>query len=323
MSRGTEGAQDAMRVEHAAAWLARTESGEDCDWDAFTRWLEADPGNRAAYAKVAGLAAEIASRRADLKRLLPANEDAPRWAGRWRVAAVLTAAAAAAAAVAVLPRSVTVAPESVADYVTGPGERRTVTTADGSVLDIDGNTRLRLHGSRGRQVELVSGSAYFTVRHDGARPFVVTAGRYTVQDVGTRFEVTAASGRVSVAVAEGEVAVRDAGKADVQSMRAGDRLDIWPARNLAERRRVDPASVASWRSGTLVYDNAPLSLVAADMARYVGTSISVDPAVAGLRFSGGLEIGDGSRLVERLEQFVAVRAEEGPDGIRLVARRTR
>jgi transmembrane sensor len=239
------------------------------------------------------------------------------------VAAVLTAAAAAAAAVAVLPRSVTVAPEAVADYVTGPGERRTVTTADGSVLDIDGNTRLRLHGGGGRQVELVSGSAYFTVRHDGARPFVVTAGRYTVQDVGTRFEVTAAPGRVSVAVAEGEVAVRDPGKAEVQSMRAGDRLDIWPARNLAERRQVDPASVASWRSGTLVYDNAPLSLVAADMARYVGTSISVDPAVAGLRFSGGLEIGDGSRLVERLEQFVAVRAEKGPDGIRLVARRTR
>ena len=72
------------------------------------------------------------------------------------------------------------------------------------------------------------------------------------------------------------------------------------------------------KDGRLVYDNSPLALVAVDLARYSGRSVTVDPSAADLRMSGVLSIGDGSKLIGQVQALLPVRADIQGSRIRLV-----
>jgi transmembrane sensor len=62
-------------------------------------------------------------------------------------------------------------------YGTDIGERRTLTLADGSSIDLNARSKVRVRFSNAeRDVELLQGQALFEVAKDKARPFVVTAG---------------------------------------------------------------------------------------------------------------------------------------------------
>lgn len=88
------------------------------------------------------------------------------------------------------------------------GERREVALADGSVVQIDPESRLRInYGPQLRRVYLERGRALFHVVKDAQRPFFVSADDTTVRAVGTAFGVEEGQDRVVITVAEGRVAV--------------------------------------------------------------------------------------------------------------------
>jgi transmembrane sensor len=88
------------------------------------------------------------------------------------------------------------------------GERREVALTDGSVVQVDPETRLRVQyeGDR-RLVFLERGRALFHVAKNAARPFMVETDGTTVRAVGTSFAVERQNEAVVVTVAEGQVAV--------------------------------------------------------------------------------------------------------------------
>ncbi len=91
---------------------------------------------------------------------------------------------------------------------TGRGERRGVTLEDGSSVQIDPQTRLRIRfEEHTRIVNLESGRALFRVAKDPDRPFLVRAGATVVRAVGTQFGVEQTRDGIVVTVAEGKVAV--------------------------------------------------------------------------------------------------------------------
>jgi ferric-dicitrate binding protein FerR (iron transport regulator) len=91
---------------------------------------------------------------------------------------------------------------------TDRGERREVALADGSVLLIDPQTRLRVqYADAVRQVFLARGRAVFRVAKNSTRPFLVQVGDTTIQAVGTAFGVEQRAQGIVVTVAEGKVSV--------------------------------------------------------------------------------------------------------------------
>jgi transmembrane sensor len=94
-------------------------------------------------------------------------------------------------------------------YTTDIGERRSITLADGSTVDLNSRSRLRVEFTKGeRRVELAEGQALFQVAKDKNRPFIVSSGDATVRAVGTQFDVyRKANGTTTVTVLEGRVAV--------------------------------------------------------------------------------------------------------------------
>src|SRR5262249_28590943 len=91
---------------------------------------------------------------------------------------------------------------------TAAAERRELALADGSVVQLAPDSKLRVHlEPHLRQIVLSRGEAFFRVARDG-RPFIVQTEYATVRATGTAFAVERAGDGVVVTVAEGKVVVQ-------------------------------------------------------------------------------------------------------------------
>lgn len=298
-------------LDQAIAWqqaLAR----DDADWDGYLAWLEEHPRHRLLFDEVALLDRMIDERAAALGRLAtpaPAPAPAPSRTNRRRwLGGAVAAALVAAVAVPMLRQ-----PAADIVYATAAGQTRRIALGRGEVVDLAPSSRLVLLGGDARRLELAAGEALFSVVHDPSRLLNVRAGRFDVTDIGTTFGIHLAGARVAVTVADGDVSVGPAGGGrGGRHVGAGERFV--GGRGAADRvTAVAREDVGSWRHGRLVYDEAPLTLVAADLARYSGRTVTVDPALADRRFSGVLQVGDGSRLFGDVSDLMGIgyRVERG------------
>ena len=131
-------------------------------------------------------------------------------------------------------------------YSTGIGEQRSLMLADGSRVDLNARSsiRIQLRDTR-REIELLRGQAIFYVAKDFQRPFVVRAAATQIRAVGTSFDVNRGSSGTTVTVLEGRVAVSPADvsppastSSQVMPVRARQWIARPPARGLKPR---DPA----------------------------------------------------------------------------------
>lgn len=209
-------------------------------------------------------------------------------------------------------------------FETQVGEHRTLELADGSRISLGAKSRLVVNFSpERRELRLESGEAYFEVGKDAKRPFVVQALGGAITALGTAFDIHTVRDQVTVMVAEGLVSVGDSPALQASSpaiaatprqvrvssgqqvtFRARDRrpLLVRAAPELAERMR--------WREGWLIYRNAPLGDVIADVSRYTERRIEVrDRDAANLRFSGAVYRGAVEEWLVALPEAFPVTVE--------------
>jgi len=75
-------------------------------------------------------------------------------------------------------------------YATALGEQRSVRFEDGSTVELNSRSKIRVkYSKQERDVELIEGQALFHVAHDTSRPFIVAVGATRVRAVGTEFDV--------------------------------------------------------------------------------------------------------------------------------------
>ena len=321
MSKSPQERTDATR-DAAADWLLRIRRPEadEGDWLAFEAWLAASPDHAAAYDAVLAVWEEVGAAAPALKANLA--EDGTGGVGprirasrRWAIAAGL----AAALAVAVVPWRDVTAPTTV--YATGQGERRTVTLADGTRIDLNAASEIRVKlTSRERHVVMTDAEAVFDVTRDPGRPFVIESGDLTVRVLGTQFGVRRRNGEVAVVVARGVVEVRPAVDEPGPRVRLtpGRRLDHVEGAIQSHVSDADPEEVFGWRSGRLIYRARPLSEVVADLNRYAKTPLRLADARTGeIRFSGVLILDDEQAIVRRLVALAPITSVPTEDSILL------
>lgn len=312
-------------MAQASAWLARLQRAEidAADGLEFDAWLAASQANRDAYRTVlAAWQAFDPCRQEVLDELAVQPRTAPRRPAptrRWLVGGGM-AIAAGLAALVVMPA--VEGASSVQTYATARGERQRITLADGSVVDLNAETRLTVRFvRRERRVELGEGQAIFDIAHDPSRPFTVEASGRAVRVLGTEFDVRNRGGDVVVTVARGRVQVRP-----VASSRSGQAFALTPGQRLAIRRTgaadlsaVDPQEALGWRAGRLVYRGEPLADVVADLNREFAEQIEVtEPALARLPVTGVIVLDDQASVAARLSLMLPVRSVPSGRGVLLL-----
>jgi len=282
--------------EAALGWVVRLREPEFDAWESFETWLLADPANAIAYHRLAD-----AERRLDPlfspAPAVPLSPSGPRTRYRPRPRWLFASGTAAAAAVAALVAgSMMWTTPSLYEVRTRPGEQRELRLAGDTSIQLNGATLVRLDRANPRSATLERGEALFTVRHDAAHPFTVELGDDRLVDLGTRFDIVRTPDRTKVQVAEGAVLYNpDSARVHLQ---AGDALEIADGRAVAVRGRTTPDQVGAWRTGRFVYDGEPLSRVTADLARYTGARIELDPGLRNQTFRGVISLPASRDMVE-------------------------
>lgn len=292
-------------IERAIEWHVRLRDGGDDVWEAFAAWLEEDPRHADAYERIEALDDRIGPLLDDIDRRQPANDlyDEPQPRRRFLYWAGGALAASVAAALLLIPQ---LSSQSY-EVATTAGERRQLELEQGTDIALNGDTKLVLDRENTRSAELVQGQALFRVRHDDNRPFVVAVGDVRIVDVGTIFEVVRDGGEIRVAVSEGKVEYRAAGK--TVPLDAGQSL-IAASDGKITVSDTPIEAVGSWQHKRYLYAGAPLSRVASDLSRSLGVGIRVDSALGNRPFSGNLHIEGASEAeLHRLAAALDVRLQ--------------
>jgi len=311
-----------LSLEDAAAyWLARHDADSATVADpAFLAWLNESERHAAAWARAQALWSRAADDLRDdpLAEALRASALAARPAVSWP-----RALAAACVAVAVLlggavgwrywtardPSASQVAPVPTQQLATLVGERRAVTLADGTRLDLDSDTRVEVaFDDKARRLRVLSGQTYIQVGHDPARPFSVDARDQTIVDRGTEFSVRVMPGMMSVTLAEGGIAVGTRGGPPVHELKPGQRLMLRDGRP-PMLQTVDLNMVLAWRDGFVEFSDTPLTDAVAEMNRHGGRKMVItDPRVGALKISGRFKLGEPERFLRTVSMLLPVRA---------------
>ncbi len=308
------------QTKEAAAWftlLSDTEI-ENEDLEKFDAWLQRGD-NRAAYRRVEAISEMGVDLRDDPDLRAAAREalDRPRQAPPkrktpWlRISGGMALAGAVACAAALL----WVQPAKI--YQTDVGQRSTAHLDDGSAVELNTDTTLRVRFSRGaRRLELLKGQAFFDVAHDAGRPFLVEAGPMEVRAIGTRFDVRHDGAGATVALAQGRVKVRqqDAAKAS-WTLSPGQALVLVPGQTGAQPKQTDLAVQTGWVRNEITFRDVALADAVAEMNRYERAKITLGPGVpAQSRVNGVFTPGDDEAFVAAVTTSFELQSHRKPDG---------
>jgi transmembrane sensor len=345
-------------ADEAGYWDARLRSPScnDSDRARFAEWRDADPRHRAAFERLQTLCLALRQNRsrADVRALRDAALSAQERPSRRPV--VLVAAMLAMVAVGMTlwanfsggTRGESVAGlAEVGVYETATGQRSTSTLQDGSVVDLNARTRIKVSFTdQARTVELIYGQAMFHIAHNAQRPFTVRAGDREITAIGTQFDVRLDAESVSVTLIEGKVQVLEdtptaSGVRRSGTPQSGDRrgsgmpLYLTPGQQYVARlsdaeaptdelvRTVDVSKVTGWHEGHVFLDDLSLTDAVAEMNRHSPVQITVsDPRLARLRVNGMFRAGEQEAFVSALEQYFPIAAHtQGDTEIILSSRR--
>jgi len=351
----------ALIAEQAADWLVSNRSGAagQAERAAFMHWLRTSPLHVEEYLRIAAVSQDLGSAAsavdATVDELLAAalrDPSAPaaalrpmiapavrgagppwpagrghkgRWTRSWRLGGAV-AAAGVLAVIALLRTGSSPVVEAGQRYATGHGEQHVWPLTDGSTLQLNTDSEVSVHYSRGeRHLELSCGQAYFSVAKDAQRRFRVTVGGADVVAVGTQFDIARYPGTAVVTVAEGRIAVyRGAAPAPGTGLgasgvgvRAGEQLDLQSA--TGGPRSIDLDRIEAWRLGRLVFEQQPLGQVVEEFNRYAAVPIEVDdPRLRTLPVSGAFDARDSESLIAFLEASDHVVVVRGRERIRVL-----
>lgn len=315
--------------------LARFLAGETsaADRAEVEAWAAADPANRAELDRLRTLWLPPAEGPWDVNRawarLVPRLEQAPAPAviqlrpGR-RLALALAASLVLALGATLLWRAFgparVPAPRVVA---TQAGEQRAFDLPDGSHLVLAPASVLRVspqYGRPERRVDL-EGEAWFEVRHDASRPFRVYARGTVTEDLGTEFSVRAIAGEssVRVTVVSGSASLRRAGApAAAAATLLARTVGVLPAGAVSPRveREADVEALVAWREGRMIFENAPLDSVAAEISRWYGVTVRLaGPDLGARRLTATFRTGRLGDALEVLSLSLGVRVARHGDTV--------
>ncbi len=224
-----------------------------------------------------------------------------------------------------------------AQYAALAGEQRTVQLPDGSVVVLNGNSRLTTAATwdaqSPREVWL-EGEAYFRVSHltrvknlpvvqaTGNAKFVVHAGALNVSVLGTTFNVINRPGGLNkVTLNAGKILVENATRREQKPilMAPGELVEFSPARQRLTRQVVKPEAFSAWASGTLVFDHTPMTEIIRLFRDTYGLEIVVDdPVLLRQTVTGTLPNKNADVLLRALCKSMSIKAERHGKKVRLL-----
>ena len=178
--------------------------------------------------------------------------------------------------------------------------------ADGTEVWLNAATTIRypedFAGDK-RQVELISGEAYFEVVHDQSRPFSVIVKGQTVEDLGTHFNINAYDDEpvIKTTLLQGSIRIDKNGR--TAALRPGQQSITKMTGNSILICDADTEEVVAWKNGYFKFDNEKTyKALCAKFLRWYDVDIQYEGAISKEEFGGKMSrYKNVSEVLEMLE----------------------
>jgi ferric-dicitrate binding protein FerR (iron transport regulator) len=155
------------------------------------------------------------------------------------------------------------------------GGQYQVTLADGTKVWLNAESSIRFptaFAGKNREVEL-TGEAYFEVKGDKDKPFLVKAGQTETRVLGTHFNIMAYSdeGAVKTTLLDGAVSMALGTQSAL--LRPGEQGQYDESKGSMTTRPVNTRAVVAWKDGYYFFDRTPVKSVMRQIARWYDVTI--------------------------------------------------
>lgn len=251
---------------------------------------------------------------------------------------IIASFAALAASVAIValvflssapPTHQQLAPEQIL-YATPVGKQQRFTMEDGSILELNTDTQVAVsYNADRRSLQLIHGEAFFAVKPDSSRPFIVSAGAGQVTAVGTAFNIQlspggASEGSMLVAVTEGKVSVSNnkdyfvnkstqPRPAEPIHVKVGQQSRVDEAGDISAVEPADLKLVGAWREKTLIFRASSLATALTELNRYLAHPVDVsDPSLQKLTVSGTFSLEEPETTLAAIVEAFQLQSYKNP-----------
>lgn len=189
------------------------------------------------------------------------------------------------------------------------GQTKVLRLSDGTLVRLNAGSSLfypqRFSRLFSRRDVYLDGEAHFDVAENRSQPFVVHVGNLKVKVLGTHFNVKAypAEELVTTTLEQGRVKVY--GDKIAMTLLPDEQAVYNRISGKMTKRSVDSGNYNQWMDGKLLFDQAPLKAIIADLQRRYNVSIKTTPAVDLSRrftmaFRADEGVGDVMRVLEKI-----------------------
>ena len=183
-------------------------------------------------------------------------------------------------------------------YVPKGGEFELV-LADGTRIWMNSETELkfpRAFTGDKRQVELVTGEAYFDVRKDKAKPFIVRNKDLDLTVLGTQFNIQNYSDEHEIITTLVEGAVQLSANKTV--LHPGEQATYNKTTRETQVEMVDTELFTAWREGRLIFKSTRLEIVLKQLSRWYDVKFEYEEeGLKDLIFSGKMKKYDNGNVI--------------------------
>ena len=168
--------------------------------------------------------------------------------------------------------------QGVAILQTADGEMITLTLSDGTEVKLNSNSKITYpHQFKGKERMIhLEGEAFFKVKHESKRPFVVDAGGILTKDLGTSFNIKAYHGsdcKVTLIEGKVEVSAKNSQHKPV-ILNPGQQYSLSAQSTVPEQiKNVNTEETTAWADGVLYYHDQPLEYILGSLAAYYQSKV--------------------------------------------------
>ena len=158
------------------------------------------------------------------------------------------------------------------------GQKSKIQLPDGTVVWLNAESKLRypeIFEDPVRKVYL-EGEAFFDVKHNPARPFVIDLNGGRIKVLGTSFNVRVYPGdqEIETTVLTGKVAFQSADAA-TSDILPGEQVVYQKSNKVLIRQPIDAGEVIAWTKGELIFKDESLKEVSKELERWFNVKINV------------------------------------------------
>lgn len=193
-------------------------------------------------------------------------------------------------------------------YETGRGQTQVVELADGSIVRMDADTRVRVRvAGHHRKLWVDKGRARLELAHDrsgfeiyaGSRRISATDGAMSVEKLGDQVNVIVLKGKATVSYDRpGFLQLSESTLVAPQVVTSNEELTADGTTTAAVVRAADPNLDDVWQNGLLAFDDEPIAVALARVNRFAAQPVSLGHIERRIKVSGIYRAGDTRAFLE-------------------------